>query len=66
MTKEVIVNIDNMYKMYLEDDWITFSKDNGLTADYTAIPIEVFYQMWNGDELMWHMEAYHQKRKGSE
>ena len=61
MKKEVIVKIDNKYKMYLEDDWITFSCDMG--SYHVALPIEVFYQMWSGDELMAHMEAYHQKRK---
>lgn len=61
MKKEVIVNIDNKYKMYLEDDWVTF--ESNMMGDHVALPIEVFYQMWNGDELMAHMEAYHQKRK---
>lgn len=60
LTKEIIVIINNEYKMCLEDDWVSFSKNNGLSV---FIPIEVFYQMWNGDELVAHMEAYHQKRK---
>lgn len=61
MRKEVTIKLDSGFEVDLEKDWVTFG--NLHHSSYTAIPIEVFYQMWNSDELINFMEQYHQDRK---
>jgi hypothetical protein len=65
MKKEVKITIDQKYCLYLEQDYITFLNNCG-NRTANAFPIEVFYQMWNSDELISHMEQYHKNRKVSD
>ena len=59
MKKEVTIIFNNVYRIFLEEDWVSFKTDHGACG----MPLEVFYQMWQSDELIYFMEAYHQKRK---
>ena len=61
MKKEITVTFDSTFEMSLENGWVTFA--NGISGNVLSLPIEVFYQMWNSDELINHMEQYHQDRK---
>lgn len=62
MTKKTTVTINSVY-----NDYTITMEPNGIDFDnkYTKVwfPIEVFYQMWNSDELINFMEQYHKDRE---
>lgn len=62
MNKKTTVTISAEYS-----DYTITMESNGIDFDnkYNKVwfPIEVFYQMWNSDELINFMEQYHKDRE---
>jgi len=63
MNRQVSLTL-NTYEVRFQEDNVSFYDGN--TKDFIYLPIEVFYQMWNSEEMSNHMEDYHKRRQTQE
>lgn len=61
MEKEVTIKFGPNHSLFFNKEGVQFFA--GMTGQKTWLPIEVFYQMWNSDELINFMEQYHKDRE---
>ena len=64
MKKAVSVELDNKYSFTLLEDSVTFF--DHILCKSATLPIEYYYQMWNSEEMSYHMEDYHKRRQTQE
>ena len=63
VTLDYELDYDDICQVSFKNDSVKFSTmvDGGIR--YVTLPIEVFYQMYQSDEMISHIEAYHERRK---
>lgn len=63
VTVDYELDYDDLAQVTFREDCVRFTTMVDNVAVSVSLPIEVFYQMWNSDEMMNHMEAYHKRRQ---
>ena len=63
VTLDLELAYDDICQVSFTEDSVKFTTFVDHTSSSATLPIDVFYYMWNSDEMMSHMEAYHERRK---
>jgi hypothetical protein len=70
MKKTTTVDFELAYKdicqVSFTDEDVKFTTYVDNTINKTVLPIEVFYQMWNNNNMMDHMEEYRKRRSNED